>query len=147
VVILGEFSFLFVLLYYFVLLGLTISPGYMKQAFRRLLARLSSWSHWGVLTFLTWSARSPCLTGGCTSPFSMAGSANSILIQAPDGGNLLINGGASPATLSDALRQAPLTVRPPAGLADRGIALEEEVAALPQMLDHYPPDTCSGRGT
>jgi competence protein ComEC len=67
------------------------------------------------------------------------GGGDALLIQTPSGRNLLINGGASPNLLSDALgRRLPIGA---GGLETLIVAAasEEQLAALPRLVERFPP--------
>jgi len=72
--------------------------------------------------------------------FLDVGSADAILIQTPSGKYVLINGGASVTTLADELgRRLPVFNRKMDWLVIASTD-EEQVAALPRVLERYPPD-------
>jgi len=71
--------------------------------------------------------------------FLDVGSADGVLIQTPRGRNILINGGPSAAALSDQLgRRLPILRRKLDWLVVAATA-EDQLAALPRVLDRYPP--------
>jgi competence protein ComEC len=68
------------------------------------------------------------------------GSAEAVLIKTPTGKYVLINGGPSVTTLSDELgRRLPAFNRKLDWLVIAGTE-EEDVAALPRVIERYPPD-------
>jgi competence protein ComEC len=72
--------------------------------------------------------------------FLDVGSADAVLIKTPAGKYVLINGGPSTTTLSDELgRRLPAFNRKLDWLVVAGTD-ENDVAALPRVLDRYPPD-------
>jgi competence protein ComEC len=72
--------------------------------------------------------------------FLDVGSADAVLIETPSGKHVLINGGPSVTTLSDELgRRLPAFNRKLDWLIVAGTD-EEDVAALPRVIDRYPPD-------
>lgn len=72
--------------------------------------------------------------------FLDVGSADAVLIETPSGKHVLINGGPSVTTLSDELgRRLPAFNRKLDWLVVAGTD-EEDVAALPRVLDRYPPN-------
>jgi len=72
--------------------------------------------------------------------FLDVGSADAVLIKTPAGKYVLINGGPSTTTLSDELgRRLPAFSRKLDWLVVAGTD-ENDVAALPRVLDRYPPD-------
>jgi competence protein ComEC len=72
--------------------------------------------------------------------FLDVGSADAVLLKTPAGKYVLINGGPSTTTLSDELgRRLPAFSRKLDWLIIAGTD-ENQVAALPRVLDRYPPD-------
>jgi len=72
--------------------------------------------------------------------FLDVGSADAVLIKTPSGKSVLINGGPSVTTLSDELgRRVSAFNRKLDWLVIAGTD-EEQVAALPRVIDRYPPD-------
>jgi competence protein ComEC len=140
VIVLGEFSFIFVVLFYALLFGLTFARLGLKKSLRVVLVPSVILGVLGIYTFLAWSAVFTLPDGALHLTFLNVGSADAILIQTPGGRSLLVDGGQSPSTLADALgrRLSPfdrrldwLVVASPQ---------EQQVAALPRDLDLFPPD-------
>ncbi len=142
VLVLGDFSLLFVVLFYVTLLAWTFAGSRLKAFFAaRGLALIPLLL--GVLalvTFLTWRAAFAAPDGRLHLTFLDVGSADAILIQTPTGRAVLVNGGPSPSRLSDALgrRLSPF---------DRKLdylviasTQEDQVAALPRTLERFPPE-------
>ncbi len=138
VLMLGEFSFLFVLLLYVILFALTFASLRLKTGLRTVLAPTVILAVLAVYTFLAWSAVFTLPDGNLHLTFFDVGSADAILIQAPTGHSLLMDGGPSPSTLANELgrRLSPfnrclvwLVVASPQ---------EQEMAALPRDLDLFP---------
>ncbi len=72
--------------------------------------------------------------------FLDVGSADAVLIKTPSGKHVLINGGPSVTTLSDELgRRLPAFNRKLDWLIVAGTE-EDDVAALPRVIERYPPD-------
>jgi competence protein ComEC len=139
VIVLGEFSLLVVILFYIVLFALTFSQGRVKQALRSAATSAVLLTILAILAYLTWSAVAIKPDGKLHITFLNVGTADAILIQTPDGRSILINGGPSPSMLSDEIgrRLSPfdrtfdwLIVASPQ---------EEQLAALPTILDRVPP--------
>jgi competence protein ComEC len=139
VIVLGDFSFLFVVLFYAVLFAWTFGRGAFKQALRTAAAPAALLTALGTLTFAIWRAALTSPDGRLHITFLDVGSANAILIQTPSGETLLVDGGESPSRLADGLgrRLSPfdrtldwLVVASPQ---------EQELAALPRLLDRFPP--------
>jgi competence protein ComEC len=138
VIVLGEFSFLFVLLFYILLLTITFARPPLKQSLRTVLAPSVVLAALAISTYLAWSALFAAPDGNLHLTFFNVGSADAILIQTPGGRSLLVNGGKSPSTLADALgrRLSPF---------DRSLdwlviasPQEQQMAALPRNLDRFP---------
>jgi competence protein ComEC len=139
IIILGDFSFLFVLLFYAVLFGWTFSQGRVRQTLRAAATPAVIIATLGILAFLTWSAALSAPDGNLHVTFLDVGSADAVLIQTPGGGNILVNGGASPSALSDALgRRIPPFDRHLDWLIVASTQ-EDQVAALPRTLERVPP--------
>ena len=138
VIVLGEFSFLFVFLFYAVLLSLTFARPRLRQALRPILTPSVIVTALGVSVFLVWSAAFQVPDGRLHLTFLDVGSADAILIQSSSGRSILVDGGPSPSKLAGALGP-----RLPA--FDRRIdwlviasPQEQQVAALPTLLDRFP---------
>lgn len=139
VLVLGDFSLLFAILFYAALLSWTFSHGRVKGALRAALTPAVILSALALITFLTWRAAFAAPDGRLHLTFLDAGSADAVLIQTPTGRYVLVNGGLSPSRLSDALgrRLPPYTSR----LDYLVIAStqEDQVGALPRTLERFPP--------
>jgi len=138
VIVLGAFSFLFVVLFYGILLALTFAGPRAKQTLRPLLAPSVIITALGITVFLVWSAAFQAPDGHLHLTFMDVGSADAILIQTPSGRSILVDGGPSPSKLADALG-------PRLSAFDRRIdwlviasTQEQQVAALPRLLDRFP---------
>ena len=140
VIVLGEFSFLFVLLFYAILFSVTFARLQLHQRLRAVLVPSVILAILGIYMFLAWSAVFVVPDGRLHLTFFDVGSADAILIQTPTGRSLLVDGGQSPSALADALgrRLSPfdrrldwLVVASPQ---------EQQLAALPRDLDLFPPD-------
>ncbi len=146
VIVLGEFSLLFVILFYAILFGLTFARVGLNKSLRPVLVPSVILATLGISTFLAWSAVFTIPDGALHLTFLNVGSADAILIQTPTGRSLLVDGGQSPSTLADTLgrRLSPfnrhldwLVVASPQ---------EQQVAALPNDLDLFPPDNVMWAG-
>jgi len=140
VLLLADFSLLFVFLYYLLLFSLTFAPTRVRTSLRPILTPAILLPVLAVLTFLTWRSALDLPDGRLQLTFLEAGSADAVLIQTPSGRSLLINGGAARSVLSDALgrRLSPFDRRLDTLLV--ASPLEEQVAALPGLLESFPPD-------
>jgi len=139
---LGEFSLLWVVLFYGALLMVT----FKQRIFRTLAVAIRPammLSVMGVLTILAWqqAIRMPdgLLHMTLLDVSSGSQSGDAILIQTPGGRYLLINGGPSTRALSDSLgRRMPVFHRKLDYLLV-GSVREEHIAALPNVIERYPP--------
>ncbi len=138
VIVLGEFSFLFVVLFYTLLLSITFTRRRLKHSLGTVLAPTIILATLGISIFLVWSALFLTPDGLLHLTFFDVGSADAILIQTPGGRSLLVNGGESPSRLADLLgsRLSPfdhhmdwLVIASPQ---------EQQLAALPRDLDLFP---------
>ncbi len=90
--------------------------------------------------FLIWRAAASLPDGRLHITFLDVGSANAVLIQTPAGQRVLVNGGESVTVLADELgRRLPVFNRKLDWLIV-GSTEEEQVAALPRVLERYPAD-------
>jgi competence protein ComEC len=138
VLVLGEFSFLFVVLFYAVLLLLTFGGARIKGTLRPILVPSVIIASLGVVVFLVWSAFFQAPDGRLQITFLDVGSADAILIQTPSGRSILIDGGPSPSKLSGSLG-------PRLSAFDRSLdwlvvasTQDQQLAALPTILDRFP---------
>ncbi|MDI6768637.1 MAG: ComEC/Rec2 family competence protein [Anaerolineales bacterium] len=139
VLILGDFSLLFAILFYAALLSWTFSRGRVKGALHAALTPAVILSALALITFLTWRAAFAAPDGRLHLTFLDVGSADAVLIQTPTGRNVLVNGGPSPARLSDALgRRLPPFDRRLDYLVIASTQ-EDQVGALPRTLERFPP--------
>ena len=137
---LGEFSFLFVLIFYLVLFGITFIPKSLKETIR---SQIKPSILIGVLvlsTILVWKAVITLPDGKLHVNFFNVENGNAILIQTASGKNLLINGGSSRSELSDALgrRLSPFDRHLDALII--ASTLDKQLTALPGIIQQYPPD-------
>ncbi len=137
VVVLGNFSPIFVILFFGILAVLTFGGERVKQALRPLLVPSVTITVLGIFVFLVWSAAFQAPDGRLGLTFLDVGSADAILIQTPNGRSILVDGGPSPSRLA-----GDLGVRLSA--FDRSLdwlviasTQEQQVAALPRILDRF----------
>lgn len=145
VIYLGGFSLGFVLLFYAVLLAATFARGQLKQLYDSLKARFHHFwltvlmAVFFICTLFVWRLVATAPDGRLHVTFLNVGSADAVLIETPSGAHVLINGGPSAVSTSDALgrRLAPIDHR----LAWLILAStdEQQVAALPRLLPRFPP--------
>ncbi len=137
VVNLGDFSFLFVVIFYILLFSLTFGSARMKKALRPILAPAVITTVLGVFTYLVWSATLLSPDGRLHLTFLDVGSADAVLIQTPSGRSILVDGGPSPSRLSSALgRRLPFFDRRIDWLVVAS-PQEQQVAALPRSLERF----------
>ena len=138
VLVLGEFSFLFVVFFYLVLLTLTFARPPLRRTLRVYVTPSVIITALAVCTWLTWASVFARPDGSLHLTFLNVGSADAILIQTPGGRTILVDGGESPSILSNALssRLPPLdhhidwlVVASPQ---------EQQLAAVPRILDRFP---------
>lgn len=145
-IVLGELSIWFVITIYVLLFAVTFGGAQIKEGIQSIKGRAGLI---GVGTGLLVVLLALLLiTRAATSipdrllhvTFLDAGSADAILIKTPNGKYVLINGGPSVTTLSDELgRRLPAFNRKLDWLIVAATD-EEDVAALPRVIERYPPD-------
>ena len=145
-IFLGNLSIWFVIVFYAALLSVTLGWSNFKawiQAFGRDQFKFPVGSGLVILIIgllLVWRAAAAIPDGRLHTTFLNVGSADAVLIQTPSGKYVLVNGGPSVTTLSDELgRRVPAFNRKLDWLVVAATA-EEQVAALPRVLERYPPD-------
>jgi competence protein ComEC len=137
VVVLGEFSLLFVIIFYALLLSWTFAQPRFKGFLQSALAPTGIIASLGISAFLVWAAIFTAPDGQLHLTFLDVGSADAILIQTPSGRAVLVNGGESTAVLADALGQrfSPFDRR--VDWLVVGSPQEQQLAALPSLLDRF----------
>jgi competence protein ComEC len=145
-IFLGDSSFWLVTFFYVALLAVTFSWDRLKEMFSALESRFRAVAltltigFLFICTILLWRASSSTGDGQLHITYLDAGSANAVLIQTPEGRNVLINGGASTTELSDELgRRLPFFSRKLDWLIVASTN-EDELSALPRVLERYPPE-------
>ncbi len=146
VIVLGDFSFWLVLLFYLALLAWTFARSPLEEFFSRrqvLLPPLPATAVASILTvlvILTWRAALAAPDGRLRLTFLDVGSADAILIQTPGGRHILINGGPNASLLSDGLGRR----LPPFGRRLDWLVVastqENQVAGLPRVMQRIPPE-------
>lgn len=138
VVILGDFSPLFVITFYILLGLITFSQGRLKGLLRASATPTVLISGLFILALLTWRTAFFTPDGRLHITFLEVGSADAVLIETPSGRYILINGGSSPTTLSDNLgRRLPPFERKLDWLIVAA-PQEDQMAALPRVLARFP---------
>jgi competence protein ComEC len=145
-IVLGNFSGWFAVLFYALLLTVTFAGSRIQELSASLRARFGALSPavmlstLFVLTLITWRAVADAPDGNLHITFLDVGSADAVLVETPRGGHILINGGQSPSSLSDGLgRRLPPFTRKLDWLVVASTD-EQQVAALPRVLERYPPE-------
>jgi competence protein ComEC len=145
-IFLGELSIWFVILFYAALLAVTFGGSRLKEGIQSLKGRTSSvgvGTGFIVLTLallLVWRAAVAIPDQLLHITFLDVGSADAVLIKTPSGKSVLVNGGPSVTTLSDELgRRLPSFNSKLDWLIVAGTE-EDDVAALPRVIERYPPD-------
>ncbi len=131
---------------YTLLLGVTFNWDELKKRIQALSGSLRAIALTTTLMFLfactimIWRASATTGDGQLHITFLEAGSADAVLIQTPDGRNVLINGGESTSKLSDELgRRLPYFSRKLDWLIIASTQ-EEQLAALPRLVERVPPE-------
>ncbi|RPJ24080.1 MAG: ComEC/Rec2 family competence protein [Chloroflexi bacterium] len=145
-IFLGDFSVWFVILFYAALLSVTFGGAHLKtwfQSAKRDQIKIPAGTGLIVLVLallLVWRAAAAVPDQYLHVTFMDVGSAEAVLIKTSTGKHVLINGGPSVTTLSDELgRRLPAFNRKLDWLIIAGTE-EEDVAALPRVIERYPPD-------
>ncbi len=143
---LGDFSIWFVILVYAALFSVTFGGDRLKewfQSMKRDQVKVPVGTGLIILTLallLIWRAAVAIPDKFLHVTFLDVGSADAVLIKTPTGKSVLINGGPSVTTLSDQLgRRLPTFNRKLDWLIVAGTD-ENDVAALPRVIERYPPD-------
>jgi competence protein ComEC len=145
-IFLGELSIWFVIAVYAALFAVTFGGDRLRawfQTVRRDQLKVPAWTGLVVLTLallLVWRAAAAVPDRYLHVTVLDVGSADAILIKTPTGKHILINGGPSVTTLADELgRRLPTFNRRLDWLIVAGTE-EDDVAALPRVIERYPPD-------
>ena len=143
---LGKFSIWFVILFYASLFFVTFGGSRLKDWFQfaqRDQIKVPTGSGIIVLALgllLIWRVAVSIPDRLLHVTFLDVGSADAVLIQTPSGKFILVNGGPSVTTLSDELgRRVPAFNRKLDWLIVAATE-EDQVAALPRVIERYPPD-------
>jgi len=139
VLVLGDFSLLFVVIYYFLLFGLSFTPIRLKEILRPILRPAVLLTSLVILTFLVWRTSFSRPVGHLTLTFLDVGSADAVLIKTPSGRNLLVNGGPARSVLTDALGRyiSPFDRR--LDFLVLASTREDQVTSLPGAMELFPP--------
>lgn len=146
VIVFGDTPLWFIYMTYASLLLVTFGWSNIQAWFKSSAASLRAAALTLALTvsficmILFWSAAGKSGDGRFHLVFLEAGSADAVLIQTPQGRNILINGGASTSELSDELgRRLPFFTRQLDWLIIASTD-EDQLAALPRVTERYVPE-------
>jgi competence protein ComEC len=143
---LGNLSIWFVILFYAVLLSVTFGAARLQTWFAsvkqdRLRVPIGTALFLLALgLLLVWRAAVAVPDGFLHVTFLDVGSADAVLIKTPTGKSVLINGGPSVTALSDDLGRRLSAFNRKLDWLIVASTEEDDVAALPRILDRYPPD-------
>jgi len=145
-IFLGKFSVWFVILFFAVLFVVTFGWSELKEWIKSLGQKAGSVGVGSAIVILTiglllsWRAIVAVPDGRLHVTFLDVGSADGVLIKTPSGKNILINGGESVTTLSDELGRRISSFDRRLDWLIIASPIEEQIAALPRVLERYPPD-------
>ena len=146
-IFLGDFSVWFVVLFYAALLSVTFGWSSFKEKIQSFGQRAGTVGVGGVIVILViglllvWRAAIAVPDGLLHITFLDVGSADGVFIKTPSGKNVLINGGESVTALSDDLGRRVSSFDRKLDWLIVAATDEEQIAALPRVLERYPPDT------
>ncbi len=142
----GDSSIWWAIGFYVVLLSVTFNWPAINEKILAVSARLRAVAFTAAFAFLficmtlLWRSAASAGDGQLHVTFFDVGSADAILVQTPEGRNVLINGGPSAARLSDELgRRLPFFSRRLDWLIIASTD-EDDVSALPRVVERYPPE-------
>jgi competence protein ComEC len=143
---LGDSSIWLAASFYIALFSITFNWARIKEWFNsltgslRAIALTVTLASLFICTIVIWRASATSGDGQLHITFLNVGSADAVLIQTPQGRNILINGGASTTELADELgRRLPFFSRKLDWLIVASTQ-ENELAALPRVMERYPPE-------
>jgi len=145
-IFLGDFSIWFVILFYAALFSLTFGWSGFKEWTRSIGQKAGAVGVGSALIvlviglLLVWRAAVAIPDGLMHITFLDVGSADGILIKTPSGKSILINGGERVTTLSDELGRRISSFNRKLDWLIVAATEEEQVAALPRVLERYPVD-------
>jgi competence protein ComEC len=145
VIYLGSFSFAFVLLFYGALLTATFGGSRLKEWVTTLREKfryfsiVTAFTVLFICSLLVWRLVVSGPDGKLHVTFLNVGSADAVLIEAPSGKHILVNGGPSATSLSDALGRRISLLDHSLDWLVVASTDENQLAALPRILDRYPP--------
>ena len=146
-IFLGDFSVWIVIGFYAALFAVTFGWSGFREWTRSLGQRAGTVGVGGAVAILSialllvWRAAVAIPDGLLHVTFLDVGSADGVLIKTPSGKNILINGGESVTTLSDELGRRISAFNRRLDWLVIAATDEEQVAALPRVIERYPPQT------
>ena len=138
VIILGDMKLFLVIFAYTVMLTWTFTGFRLKKP-TRLFTSTVIVASLGIFAIFIWRVTLASPDGRLHITFFNAGSAESILIQTPDGRNLLINGGERASTLSAELGERLPPFHRELDWLIVASTQEGDLGALPRVLERFPP--------
>jgi competence protein ComEC len=145
-VVLGKLSLWFVIFFYAALFAVTFGGSKIKEAAGSVKGRVRAIGLGGgllilsIAVLLTWRAAAGIPDKRLHMTFLNVGSADAVLLTTPSGKHVLINGGPSVTTLSDELGRRLSAFNHKLDWLIVGSTEEDDVAALPRVIERYPPD-------
>ncbi|HSM71993.1 MAG TPA: ComEC/Rec2 family competence protein [Anaerolineales bacterium] len=145
-IFLGDFSIWFVVLFYAALLSVTFGWSGFKERIRSFGQRAGAVGVGSVIVtlviglLLVWRAAVAVPDGLLHVTFLNVGSADGVLIKTPSGKNILVNGGESVTALSDNLGRRISSFDRKLDWLIIAATDEEQVSALPRVLERYPTE-------
>ena len=144
--VLGKLSLWFVIFFYVALFAVTFGGSKIRDAASSTKGRIRAVGLGGgililsIAVLLTWRAAAAIPDKRLHMTFLDVGSADAVLITTPSGKHVLINGGPSVTTLSDELGRRLSAFNRKLDWLIVGSTDEEDVAALPRVIERYQPD-------
>lgn len=145
-IFLGDSSIWLVTSFYIALLAVTFNWSAIKSRLQSLAGSLRAvaltltLAAMFVCMVVLWRSASTAGDGQFHITFLEVGSADAVLIQTPEGRNILVNGGASTSELSDELGRRLPFFSPKLDWLIIASTDEEQLSALPRVIERYPPD-------
>ena len=138
VIVLGDTKLMLVIIIYALMLTWTFS-GFRLKKFSRSLSTTVIIASLTLLTVQVWRVAFATPDGRLHITFLDVGSADAILIQTPEGANILINGGERISDLSSALGKRLPPFHRELDWLIVASPQDEDLAALPRTLERFPP--------
>jgi competence protein ComEC len=144
--VLGKLSLWFVIFFYVALFAVTFGGNKIKEVTMSVKGRVRAVGLGGGLLILTiavlliWRVAAAVPDKHLHLTFLDVGSADAVLVTTPSGKHVLINGGPSVTTLSDELGRRLSAFNRKLDFLIVSSTDEEDVAALPRVIERYPPD-------